>query len=57
MTARANLVVERTVYFVLFGAEDGGEVVGHGCRVSRVTGDLRKAMGEGETDEVGRQWG
>jgi len=57
MTARANLVVEGTVYFVLFGAEDGGEVVGHGCRVSRVTGDLRKAMGEGETDEVGRQWG
>jgi hypothetical protein len=28
--ARADLVVEAAVYFVLLRAEDGGEVVGHG---------------------------
>lgn len=29
VTASANLVVEGAVDFVLFGAEDGGKVVGH----------------------------
>jgi hypothetical protein len=35
VAAGADLVVEGTVYFVGFGAEDAGEVVGHcgGCEV------------------------
>ena len=31
VAAGADLVVETAVDFVLFGAEDGGEVVRHGC--------------------------
>ncbi len=31
MAAGADFVVEGTVDFVLFGAEDGGEVVCHDC--------------------------
>ena len=31
VAAGADFVVETAVYFVLFCAEDGGEVVGHGC--------------------------
>jgi hypothetical protein len=31
VTAGANLVVEGAVDFVLLRAEDGGEIVGHGC--------------------------
>ena len=29
VAAGANFVVEAAVYFVLFGAKDGGEIVGH----------------------------
>lgn len=37
VAAGADLVVEGTVYFVGFGAEDAGEVVGH-CDGSEVVG-------------------
>jgi len=33
VAAGADFVVETAVYFVLFCAEDGSEVVGHGCEV------------------------
>jgi hypothetical protein len=35
VSASSDLVVEGAVDFILLGAEDGGEVVGHISRVSR----------------------
>lgn len=55
--AGADFVVEGTVYFVLFGAEDGGEEVGHfdGWGVSwGGIGGLFCWMVEVERCEVGR---
>ena len=50
VSARADLVVERAVDFVLLCAEDGGEVVGHGDGL-RELGFLT-AIARDEMDEL-----
>ena len=56
MPACADLVVEGAVDFVLLGAKDGGQIVGHGgrCAVTRVEGrKIRTEDRSIEEDYVG----
>jgi len=54
VAAGTDFVVEGTVDFVGFGAEDGGEVVGHGEVVEVEVGVEAKTLGVGRREVSSR---